>query len=515
MPLAISVQSLIPSGHIVVYPPDASITALVEKGDSSLPWLDQVRIMAVQANLDVRVDGNTLFFEQRKAAAVETVSASGPATLPEETAPLTVVEDAASPAQAPVVVTAPEVQVVKAAEESVPVKEAEKAAENEEEAVSVSVAPEPEAEQPAVRLAEGVLMGTPTQDPPRRGQSAPKPPESPASVPVPAPEPAAAPAPAPVVQATSEVPAAPVVQAPETVALSQAVNEIRPSGTRVVYASNVDRAAQVVLPAKGEDWRKRMNELAVASSLRVEEVNGTLFVNPASQAVSLDEGYPQPGQVQVSASSKPEPAETPEAEEAPVSLAAAPEVQPVPAKQDAAVVVASAAEPVADTPVPEKPVSAVAEPVVSLAPVAEEAAPSAGSAVPAEEQPVEVRQAVAQAESVEPDMTAAVGSNFDPDEGRPFPSGGLWRAERGSSLHDVLSDWCQRAGVQLVWSSRFDFPLQVSISLDDSFEGAVRTLLSGFVTASPQPVGRLHRQANFGSRVLIIETRGNRYGETQ
>lgn len=92
-------------------------------------------------------------------------------------------------------------------------------------------------------------------------------------------------------------------------------------------------------------------------------------------------------------------------------------------------------------------------------------------------------------------------------------AGASWHAERGQTLREVLQNWCQEADVQLVWSTDFDFPLSASITLDDGFENAVRTLLVGFSSVSPQPVGRLHRQGNAGQRVLIVETRGNIYEE--
>ena len=87
----------------------------------------------------------------------------------------------------------------------------------------------------------------------------------------------------------------------------------------------------------------------------------------------------------------------------------------------------------------------------------------------------------------------------------------LWQAQSGQTLHEVLAQWCSRANVQLVWSSEYDFPLGASIALNDNFENAIRTLLTGLSAASPQPIGSLHRQANTGSSVLIIETRGNMY----
>lgn len=136
--------------------------------------------------------------------------------------------------------------------------------------------------------------------------------------------------------------------------------------------------------------------------------------------------------------------------------------------------------------------------------VSTEVAPAAGVAAPqlsAEE------QAVATTSPITPELTGAVGSTTE----HPAATGATWSAQRGQTLRAVLEQWCDREGVELNWATSFDYPLQASVTINDTFENAVRTLLTGFTGASPQPFGRLHRQANAGSRLLIIETRGNRY----
>lgn len=107
-------------------------------------------------------------------------------------------------------------------------------------------------------------------------------------------------------------------------------------------------------------------------------------------------------------------------------------------------------------------------------------------------------------------MGLATGIASEPVAANGFTSD-TWQAERGQTLRTVLEGWCSRADVQLVWGTDFDYPLAASVTLNDSFENAVRTLLSGFGAVSPQPFGRLHRQGNAGQRVLIVETRGNLY----
>lgn len=81
-----------------------------------------------------------------------------------------------------------------------------------------------------------------------------------------------------------------------------------------------------------------------------------------------------------------------------------------------------------------------------------------------------------------------------------------WRAVRGDSLKTVLSDWAQDAGVELYWSSEFDYPLDSSVRLKGTFEEAVQNILTGLRDARPRPIGRLHPNEPEGPAVLVIET---------
>ena len=88
-----------------------------------------------------------------------------------------------------------------------------------------------------------------------------------------------------------------------------------------------------------------------------------------------------------------------------------------------------------------------------------------------------------------------------------------WSVEAGTMLRETLEAWCRRAGVELYWSSEYDFPIRASATLTGSFEEAVRDLLTGFEGARPQPFGRLHVNPAAGQTLLIISVRGNDYGE--
>lgn len=82
-----------------------------------------------------------------------------------------------------------------------------------------------------------------------------------------------------------------------------------------------------------------------------------------------------------------------------------------------------------------------------------------------------------------------------------------WLAQNGQTLRQTLTQWSQQAGVSVVWSSEFDYPLQTDVRIQSAYPDAVRTLLAGFSKAKPRPLGRLFRNKSVGARpVLVVET---------
>jgi hypothetical protein len=88
-----------------------------------------------------------------------------------------------------------------------------------------------------------------------------------------------------------------------------------------------------------------------------------------------------------------------------------------------------------------------------------------------------------------------------------------WTANQGETLHKVLEKWCHRAGVDLNWQAEYDYPVQASVTLTGTFEESVRTLLTGFEGAQPQPIASLHNSPAAGASVLIVQVRGNNYND--
>ena len=82
----------------------------------------------------------------------------------------------------------------------------------------------------------------------------------------------------------------------------------------------------------------------------------------------------------------------------------------------------------------------------------------------------------------------------------------VWEGPRGALLRDVLEEWSQRAGVELFWSSDYNYALEETYQVSGSYEEAVRGVLSEFSDSNPRPFGRLHEGASDIPPVLVIET---------
>jgi hypothetical protein len=87
-------------------------------------------------------------------------------------------------------------------------------------------------------------------------------------------------------------------------------------------------------------------------------------------------------------------------------------------------------------------------------------------------------------------------------EAAPKP---VWLAPKDKTLKDVLSDWSKTAGVELYWSTDYDYRLNGNIAYSGTFDEAVGQLLGGFTEIRPQPYGQLHQVLD-GSKVLVVNT---------
>lgn len=481
--LANVVQTVLPSGYQATYADGIDINQPVDRPAAELSWNDQVKAVATASGLAVRMDGKRVYFEKEAAGVM---SASVPPKLVDATI-MGMPRDGRHRHDAPAPLMTPQ------------------------EAALLEKA------QAAAASAPAPTTAVPSAEPP--------PVQSSADVPVPqaAPPPQAAvlaPETEPLVIITEEVQAVPVSASPtppavETVAADRPITltpaSVEPPQTPVVQEAGKSAAASpfpaaeklvAALTANAESAPVEPQKTPVSP-----ETEKTTPVNPRLANITVM-GTPEGVKPRADSVAQP----------------AAPEPAPVAS-------ISSPTPPVAETVVlaqaHDEPVKAAepVKPIAEISPEPEKTVPAAGNVAEngnvAEKNPAEApvamvpatpeEQALASAAPTAPDLSAAVGSNFDTSKGRPVVAVGAWSAERGQTLREVLQGWCERASVELNWSTNYDFPLKASVSIDDTFENAVRTLLTGFSGASPQPVGRLHRQANAGSRLLVIETRGNRY----
>ncbi len=116
--------------------------------------------------------------------------------------------------------------------------------------------------------------------------------------------------------------------------------------------------------------------------------------------------------------------------------------------------------------------------------------------------PIESTQTISRAPVI---MTTGGDASF------AAPVADNWSAQRGDTLHKVLTEWCRRAGVELQWQAEYDYPVEASAHFTNGFEDSVRNLLAGFDAARPQPIGELHTNSNAGQMVLVVQARGNNY----
>lgn len=82
---------------------------------------------------------------------------------------------------------------------------------------------------------------------------------------------------------------------------------------------------------------------------------------------------------------------------------------------------------------------------------------------------------------------------------------GLWQADSNRNLQEVLQEWAQKADVELIWDSGYNYKLPTSISMEGTFAEAVTKVFSLYGTAEPRPQGKLHPNLPKGPSVLLVE----------
>lgn len=77
-----------------------------------------------------------------------------------------------------------------------------------------------------------------------------------------------------------------------------------------------------------------------------------------------------------------------------------------------------------------------------------------------------------------------------------------WVVANGQSLRDVLQDWCNKEGWDLVWGTSREYPIEASAVFKGRFVDVASALIRNFSRANPIPYAKFYK----GNRVLLIST---------
>jgi hypothetical protein len=77
-----------------------------------------------------------------------------------------------------------------------------------------------------------------------------------------------------------------------------------------------------------------------------------------------------------------------------------------------------------------------------------------------------------------------------------------WVVASGQTLREVLQDWADKEGWDLVWATSREYPLQASAVFKGRFMDVSAALVRNFSRATPVPYAKFYK----GNRVLVIST---------
>ena len=79
-----------------------------------------------------------------------------------------------------------------------------------------------------------------------------------------------------------------------------------------------------------------------------------------------------------------------------------------------------------------------------------------------------------------------------------------WVVASGQTLREVLQDWANKEGWDLVWSTSREYPIQASAVFKGRFLDVSSALVRNFSRANPVPYAKFYK----GNRVLVISAAG-------
>lgn len=77
-----------------------------------------------------------------------------------------------------------------------------------------------------------------------------------------------------------------------------------------------------------------------------------------------------------------------------------------------------------------------------------------------------------------------------------------WVVANGQTLREVLQNWCNKEGWDLVWATSREYPIEASAVFKGRFVDVASALVRNFGRANPIPYAKFYK----GNRVLVIST---------
>lgn len=88
----------------------------------------------------------------------------------------------------------------------------------------------------------------------------------------------------------------------------------------------------------------------------------------------------------------------------------------------------------------------------------------------------------------------------------PAPASAAWTASVGSTLRQTITDWCKRAGWQLIWNQEdLDYPIEAPLSFNGTFEEAVAQIFPLYDNAPRRFV--VDGSSNSSQRIVYVSER--------
>ena len=77
-----------------------------------------------------------------------------------------------------------------------------------------------------------------------------------------------------------------------------------------------------------------------------------------------------------------------------------------------------------------------------------------------------------------------------------------WVVASGQTLRQVLQDWCDKEGWDLVWTTSREYPIEASAVFKGRFVDVASALIRNFERATPVPYAKFYK----GNRVIVVST---------